>query len=131
MLAPATGGEAGGAEQTQVVYIPPQTAPGLGPPRTWNGAWIQLLPQNAELNNGEYSNNPRATLSGGGQMEQGHPGRGDPFMPLVLFFAYFLTSAFSGQRGLYALLFTRFQVKGVAFDLFDNVFLLHFALEAA
>ncbi len=64
-------------------------------------------------------------------MEQGRPGRGDPFMLLVLFFANFLASAFSGQRGLYTLLFTGFQVKGVALDLFDNVFLLHFALEAA
>jgi hypothetical protein len=67
-------------------------------------------------------------------MEQGHPGTGRPFnaaMPLVLLLAYFLASAFAGQRGLYALLFTGFQVKGVALDLFDNVFLLHFALEAA
>jgi|SRR5579863_9143193 len=30
-------------ETKQVVYIPPQTAPGLGPPHTWNGAWIQLF----------------------------------------------------------------------------------------
>ena len=67
-------------------------------------------------------------------MEQGHPGTGRPFnasIVLVLLFPYFLASAFSGQRGLYALLFTGFQVKGVALDLFDNVLLLHFALEAA
>ena len=67
-------------------------------------------------------------------MEQGHPGTGRPFnasMLLVLLLTHFLASAFSGQRGLYALLFTGFQVKGVALDFFDNVLLLHFALEAA
>jgi hypothetical protein len=52
-------------------------------------------------------------------------------MPLVLLFANLLTSALTSQRGLHAFLFTGFQVKGVAFNLFDNVFLLHFALEAA
>jgi hypothetical protein len=31
-----------GAEQTQDVYIPLKTAPGLGPPRPWDGARIQL-----------------------------------------------------------------------------------------
>ena len=67
-------------------------------------------------------------------MEQGHPGTGRPFnalIPLVLLLANFFASAFPGQRGLNALLFTGFQVKGVTLDLFDNVFLLHFALEAA
>ena len=52
-------------------------------------------------------------------------------MPLVLLLANFLTSALASQRGLDAFLLTGFQVKGVALDLFDNVFLLHFALEAA
>jgi hypothetical protein len=59
------------------------------------------------------------------------PGRGDPFMPLILLLANLLTSALASQRGFHAFLFTGFQVKGVAFDLFDNILLLHFALEAA
>ena len=116
-------------QQTQVVYIPlklpldsARHAPG-----TERGYSISAKCRLDDY----YLVYPRATLSGGGQMEQGHPGRGDPFMALILFLAYFLASAFSGQRGLYALLFTGFQVKGVALDLLDNVFLLHFALEAA
>ena len=45
--------------------------------------------------------------------------------------ANFLTSALASERGLYAFLLTGFQVKGVALDLFHDVFLLHFALETA
>jgi len=52
-------------------------------------------------------------------------------MPLVLLLANFLTSALASQRSLYPFLFTGFQVKRVALDLLDNVFLLYFALEAA
>ena len=50
---------------------------------------------------------------------------------LILFLANFLTSALTSQRGFHAFLFTGFQVKGVALDLFNNIFLLDFALEAA
>ncbi len=50
---------------------------------------------------------------------------------LILLFANLLARALASQRGLYTFLFTGFQVKGVAFYFFDNVFLLHFALEAA
>ena len=49
----------------------------------------------------------------------------------ILFFANLFTSALASQRGFHALFLTRLEVKGVALDLFDNVFLLHFALEAA
>jgi hypothetical protein len=52
-------------------------------------------------------------------------------MPLVLLLANLLTCALTSQRSLYAFLLTGFQVKGVALDLFDDIFLLHFALEAA
>ncbi len=52
-------------------------------------------------------------------------------MPLVLLLANLLTCALTSQRCLYAFLLTGFQVKGVALNLFNNVFLLHFALEAA
>ena len=53
------------------------------------------------------------------------------FQTSVLFLANFLPSSLASERGLYAFLLTGFQVKGVALDLFDNVFLLHFALETA
>ena len=74
---------------------------------------------------------PAATLSGGGQIEQGRPGTGDPLLLLVLLFANLLASALASERGFYALFLTGFEVKGVALDLLDNVFLLHFALETA
>ena len=48
-----------------------------------------------------------------------------------MLFANFLASALASESGFHAFLLTGFQVKGVAFDLFDNVFLLHFALESA
>jgi hypothetical protein len=50
---------------------------------------------------------------------------------LILFLAHFLASPLTSERGFHAFLLTGFQVKGVALDLFDNVFLLHFALETA
>jgi len=84
---------------------------------------------------------PAATLSGGGRMEQGHPGTGRPFtasvllltslLASVLLFANFLAGALASERGFHAFLLTGFQVEGVALDFFDDVFLLHFALETA
>jgi hypothetical protein len=132
----------GDAEQTQVVYIPLKTTPGLGPPRTRNGAWIQLSYVKCRMNDDDRII-PAAARSGGGQIEQGHPGRGRPFaapssfasvlLPscLVLFLANFLAGTLAGECGFYALFLTRLQVKGVALDLLDNVFLLHFALKTA
>jgi hypothetical protein len=49
----------------------------------------------------------------------------------VLLFANLLTGALTSEGGFYALLLTGLQVKGVALNFFNNVFLLHFALEAA
>jgi hypothetical protein len=49
----------------------------------------------------------------------------------VLLFANLFTSALASERGFHAFLLTGFQVKGVAFYLFNDVFLLHFALETA
>jgi hypothetical protein len=81
-----------------------------------------------------------------GAAEQGRPGKGRPFTALIftpysltcdnlpvsiLLFANFFTSAFASERRFHAFLLTRLQVKGVAFHLFNNVFLLHLALEAA
>jgi hypothetical protein len=62
-------------------------------------------------------------------MEQGRPGKERPFNALFLFFARFLAGAFAGQCRFHAFLFAGLQVKGVALDLLDNVFLLHLALE--
>jgi len=49
----------------------------------------------------------------------------------VLFLTNLLAGPLASERGFHALLLAGFQIKGVAFNLFDNVFLLHFALEAA
>ncbi len=51
--------------------------------------------------------------------------------PSILLFANFLASALTSERGFHALFLTGFQVKGVAFNFLDDVFLLHFALETA
>ena len=53
------------------------------------------------------------------------------FPALILFFPRLLPCPFTGQRGLDTLLFAGLQVKGVALDLFDDVFLLHLALKPA
>jgi hypothetical protein len=52
-------------------------------------------------------------------------------MHLVLFFPSFLARPLAGQRSLHSLLLAGLQVKGVALNLLNNVFLLHFTLEAA
>jgi hypothetical protein len=49
----------------------------------------------------------------------------------ILLFANLLTSALPSQSGLYAFFLAGLQVKGVALYFFNNVFLLHLALEAA
>jgi hypothetical protein len=59
----------------------------------------------------------------------GHHKRGSP-LNLVLLFACFFSAALTGQCFFHALFFARLQVKGVTLDLLDDVFLLHFALEA-
>jgi hypothetical protein len=74
---------------------------------------------------------PGATLYGGGQQSRAAPGRGRPFTASVLLLANFLAGALASQRGLNAFLLTGLQVKGVALDLLNNVFLLHLALETA
>jgi hypothetical protein len=74
---------------------------------------------------------PAAARDGGGQIEHSRPGKERPFAALILFLARFLASPLASKSGLDALFLTGFQVKGVALDLLDNVFLLHLALEAA
>ena len=48
---------------------------------------------------------------------------------LVLLFTNLLAVALACECFLHAFLFAWFQVKGVALDLFDNVFRLHLTLE--
>ena len=67
---------------------------------------------------------------GGGQIEQSRPGMERLFAALILLFSRFFSSAFASQRGLHTLFLARLQVKGVALDLLDDVFLLHLALKA-
>jgi hypothetical protein len=78
--------------------------------------------------------------------EQGHAGTvrplyclfPAPFRPaflsrpaLFLLFPDLLACALPSKRSFHAFFLAGFQIKGVALDLFNNVFLLHFALEAA
>ena len=81
-------------------------------------------------------NDPCCNSARWGPAERGRPGKGTALIapvstPSILLFAHFLASAFSSKRSFHAFFFTRFQVKGVAFYLFNNVFLLHFALKTA
>jgi hypothetical protein len=55
----------------------------------------------------------------------------NPATTSVLLLANLLASALARERGFHAFLLTRLEVKGVALNLFDNVFLLHLALETA
>ena len=48
----------------------------------------------------------------------------------ILLFTNFFTSPFASQRSFHAFFLARLEIKGVAFHFFNNVFLLHFALEA-
>ena len=83
-----------------------------------------------------------------GSAEQGRPGKGatlycfslnSPYRAaasacrtgLILLLADLFTSALTSERGFHAFLLTGFQVKGVAFYFFNDVFLLHFAFETA
>jgi hypothetical protein len=50
---------------------------------------------------------------------------------LFLLFPCFFPAALTRQRFFYTLFFAGLQIKGVPFDLLDNVFLLHLPLKAA
>src|ERR1039458_4247110 len=63
--------------------------------------------------------------------EEAAPTGGAAQKPSVLFFSSFFPAALARQGFLHALFLAGFQIKGVALDLLDNVFLLHLALEAA
>ncbi|GEM_PF-1910624 len=59
------------------------------------------------------------------------PGGRRPFRLSILLFPGFLAAALASERFFDALLFAGLQVKGVALDLLDDVFLLHLTLKAA
>lgn len=93
------------AKAKQVLYIPPQTAPGLGPPRAWNGAWIQLFLLECRMND-ELMNDPSCnSFLVGARLSRAAPGKGRPFNAVlllqvllrisasILLFANLLTSA--------------------------------------
>ena len=79
----------------------------------------------------------------GARWSRAAPGRGRPFTALVLLlkisslksvclillFANFLASALASECGFDAFFLAGLQVKGVALNLFDDVFLLNFPLE--
>jgi hypothetical protein len=71
----------------------------------------------------------------GARSSRAAPGRSGPFLrylpSLILLFTRFLASTLASESGLDTLFLAGLQVKGVALDLLDNVFLLHLALEAA
>ncbi len=55
---------------------PPQIAPGLGPPRTWNGAWIQIFVLECRMND-ECLNDPSCNSTWWGPDGAGPPREGD------------------------------------------------------
>src|SRR5277367_778703 len=73
-----------------------------------------------------------------GKTEQAAPGRATLYCvlfsrseSLVLLLAHLLPGALACEGSFDSFFLSGFQVKGVALDLFDDVFLLHLALEAA
>ena len=61
----------------------------------------------------------------------GPPREEGPLLASILFLACLLACTLTSKRCFYALFLARFQVKGVALYLLDNVFLLYLSLEAA
>ncbi len=108
---------------------PPRLPLGLGPPRAWNGAWVQTVPLICRRTMSMSSPCCSSTWWGPDRAEP--PREGAALCCLVLFFTYLLSRSFASQRGLHTLFLARFQVEGVALDLLDNVFLLYLTLEAA
>jgi hypothetical protein len=122
--------------EIQVVYNSPSLLPlGLGPPRSWNGAWVQTIwlicRKTDEYEQSEYEFPCCGSTWWGARSSRAAPGRDGPCTELVLLFTRLLASPLPGQRGFYTLLLAGLQVKGVAFHFLDNVFLLHLALKTA
>ena len=117
----------------------PSNCPWTRPATHPDGAWIQLfLLKRRTRTKDELRNYPCLQLGlVGARSGRAAPGRDDPLLlfftrlVLVLLLANFLTSALASERGFDAFLLTGLEVKGVALHFFNDVFLLHFALETA
>jgi hypothetical protein len=135
---PPHAGKAVAQSNTGCVH-PPSNCPWTRPATHPDGAWIQLFLQNAEEMIGADTSCCKLRLVGA-RLSRAARGRGDPFLPQsysfnsalsVLLLANFLAGALASERRFHAFLLTGFQVKGVALDFFNDVFLLYFALETA
>ena len=121
------------------MYIPPQTAPGLGPPCTWTVRGYNFSHEMPNDLTCSRKNDPECSSARRGPTEQGRAGRARPFTAWflnsfttsILFFANLLAGSFTRESGFHALFLAGLEVKGVSLYLFNNVFLLHFALEPA
>ena len=124
------GRNCGGSPKIQVVYCSPSYSPWTRPATHPGGAWVQLIvlymPEMISMNYPCCS-----SIRWGARFEQGRPGKERPSTALVLFFTRLFASTLASESSLYTLLLAGLQVKGVALDLLDNVFLLHLALKTA
>jgi hypothetical protein len=129
-LAPRAGENCVGAEKIQVVYIPPSNCPWTRP-ATHRGRGVDTtLPLKCRMND-EYEWSLMQLHLVGARGSRVTPGEGRPFTASILFFTRFFPSPFASQSSLDTLFLAGLQVKGVALNLLNNVFLLHLALEAA
>ena len=129
------GKNCGGSPKIQVVYCSPSVAaPWTRPATRPGGAWVLTI---VLLDAGRKYDSLLAAQDGGGpDLSRAAPGRSGPLLrliltSLVLLFTRFLASTFSSESGLHTLFLAGLQVKGVALNLLDNVFLLHLALETS
>jgi hypothetical protein len=89
------------------------------------------------MNRGEYMI-PDAALRYGERQSRAAPGRATLYCATslnsyksILLLAHLLPGALACEGSFDSFFLSRFQVKGVALDLFDDVLLLHLALKAA
>jgi hypothetical protein len=131
------GKNCGGTEKTGCLH-PPSYCP-LDSARhvSWNGAWVLTIVL-VDAGRLMSMNCPNCGSTWWGpDIEQSRPGKERPFLiellraltVSVLFFASFLAGSLARERGFHTLFLAGLQVKGVALDLLDDVFLLHLALE--
>ena len=111
------------------VYIPPQLPldSARHAPGTVRGYKLSCFDAGRIMN----MNRPNCRSTWWGPYRAGAAPEGAALSRLVLFFTRFLASSLASKRGFYALLLAGLQVKGVALDLLDYVFLLHLALKAS
>jgi hypothetical protein len=95
----------------------------------WTGVDTALPPECRK--NDEYEWSLMQLHQVGARGSRVTPGGGRPFIASILFFTRFFPSPFASQSSLDTLFLARLQIKGVALNLLNNIFLLHLALEAA